>query len=162
AIDVDAAAEARRMSDVKAKLDRALADCDLLIVPRMTQIDVKDGESIPPRFYRLSDAQVAAFRDYLKQGQPMLACFGPINEPPADAFRPSALGPPGPDRLEDLLTDLGFRFGKETVLFGVEGRRPKRAKDDLLGGGAAVEVPPVVFDANEESRPPALRPAHDR
>jgi predicted nucleic acid-binding Zn-ribbon protein len=163
ALDLDAAAESRRMSDVKAKLDRALAECDLVIVPRMTHYNLKMDGVIQPRLYRLSDAQVAAFRDYLKQGKPMLACFGPIGERPADAFRMGALGPAGPDGLEDLLTDLGFRFGKETILYGVEGRRSKRSQSDLLGAGTSVDVPAVSFQGETGTgRPLALRPAHER
>jgi hypothetical protein len=163
ALDLDAAAESRRMSDVKAKLDRALADCDLVIVPRMTHYNLKIGGTIQPRLYRLSDAQVAAFRDYLRQGKPMLACFGPTSERPTDAMGLTALGPPGPDGLENLLTDLGFRFGKETVLFSVEGKRTKRARSDPLGAGATVEVPPVSFQGGTGAgRPLGLRPRTER
>jgi hypothetical protein len=163
ALDLDAAAESRRMSDLKAKLDRALADCDLVIVPRMTHYNLKIGGTIQPRLYRLNDAQVAAFRDYLRQGKPMLACFGPINERPTDAMGLTALGPPGPDGLEDLLTDLGFRFGKETILFGVEAKQTKRSRTDPLGAAATVEVPPVSFDAGTGTgRPLAMRPRTER
>jgi hypothetical protein len=163
ALDLDAAAESRRMSDVRAKLDRALAECDLVIVPRMTQYNLKMDGVIQPRLYRLSDAQVAAFRDYLKQGKPMLACFGPTGERPADAMRLTGLGPPGPDGLEDLLTDLGFRFGKETVLFGVESKRTKRSQTDPLGAGTSVEVPAVSFQGETGTgRPLALRPSRER
>src|SRR5262249_24962651 len=142
---------------------RALADCDLVIVPRMTHYNLKMDGIIQPRLYRLSDAQVAAFRDYLKSGKPMLACFGPTGERPADAMRLGGLGPAGPDGLEDLRTDLGFRFGKETVLFGVEGKRSKRSQTDPLGAGTSVDVPAVSFQGETGTgRPLALRPRQER
>jgi hypothetical protein len=147
AIDQDAVAESRRMSDVKAKLDRALADCDMLIVPRLTQYKLKTGFSIESRLYRLNDAQVAAMRDFLKRGKPILACFGPTNEPEPEDPGLAQLGPAGADGLEDLLIQLGFRFGKETVLFGVESKHSRRASStDPLSAGATAEVPPVSFE----------------
>jgi hypothetical protein len=162
-LNLDAIAEARRMTDIRAKLERDLADCDLLIVPRITQLRLKNNEYINPRFYRLSEAHVAAFKDFMKQGKPVLACFGPIGEMPGDAMRMGVLGPAGPDGMEDLLKDLGIRLGKETVLFTRESKRSLRGRGGLLGGGGASEIPAVRFDpASGTGRPLILRPATDR
>jgi hypothetical protein len=144
-LNVESLAEQRRIADLKAKTDRILADCDLLIVPRMTLFNVARGEAIPNRVYRLDDAQVAGIKDFLKAGKPVLACFGPINESPnrmmgADPF--SA----GPDKLEDALAEMGIKMGRQTVLFNVESKSFAERRGGLLVLGANVEVPPVEFD----------------
>src|SRR5207248_9088240 len=71
-LNVDESAEQRRLTDLKAKLDHAIADCDLLIVPRMTIRNVIFGDRIPNRFYRLDESQAAAVKDFLKAGKPLL------------------------------------------------------------------------------------------
>ncbi|HZT83095.1 MAG TPA: hypothetical protein VFA26_22900 [Gemmataceae bacterium] len=158
-VNTDAVAESRRMTDLKAKLDRALADCDLVIVPRFTLENVAKGFLIQPRLHKLNALQVAALRDYMARGKPLLACFGPLSERPEDAFGLERLGPPGPDGLEDLLSDLGIHLGKQTVLFTAEGRQ---SLEGLLGG-AATEVPPVVFTWKPGAgRPLELRPRDQR
>jgi hypothetical protein len=140
--------EDRRQTDVQAKLTRLLSECDLLIVPRMTLRNLIVGDRIPARLYRLDDAQVQAVKAFLKSGKPVFACFGPTNEP-ADR---RAMGPTGPDGLEDLLGQLGIQFGGETVLFNVEGKAFAERRSSLLASGADVKVPPVLFDV-----PPAVR-----
>ena len=62
-----------------------------------------------------------AIKDFLKAGQPVLACFGPTNAPREGVPQPED---EQPDALEDLLTQLGIHFGKQTVLFDDEGRWP--------------------------------------
>jgi hypothetical protein len=165
-LNVDAAAEQKRMSDVKAKLERALAECDLLIVPRMTLQDIRmypGLPNVPGRFYRLGDAQVEATKDFLRQGKPILACFGPINERRGDDEQMRDFGPAGPDGLEDLLTELGLRFGKQTVLFNVESKQSRRRRTGLLSQDAAAEVPAVLFDWQAgEGRPFSRKEALQR
>jgi hypothetical protein len=162
-LNVDNLAEQRRIADLKAKTDRILADCDLLIVPRMTLFNVARGEMIPNRVYKLDDAQVAGIKDFLKAGKPVLFCFGPINESPRSmGMDPSSMGP---DKLEDALTDLGIKMSHQTVLFNVESKSFAERRGGLLVLGANVEVPPVEFDWPpgagrptlmdvDESRPP--------
>src|SRR5439155_535728 len=105
-LNVEEAAEQRRMTDLRAKLERLLADCDLLLVPRMTLRNAAQGDSINPRVYQLDNAQVEALADFVKSGKPVLACFGPMASPG---------GPPaGPDSLEELFARLGVKFGKQT------------------------------------------------
>jgi hypothetical protein len=143
--------EERRMTDVKAKMLKLLADCDLLIVPRMTQQDLTavPPDTIAAQFYPLSDAQAEAIKEFMKWGRPVLACFGPANEP-ADPRMP---GPGGPDALERALGDLGIQFGKQTVLFMSEGRAfAERRSAGIFGGAAKVDIPPVKFQAPPEKR----------
>jgi hypothetical protein len=144
-LNVDTASEQRRMTDLKAKLDRVLADCDLLIVPRMTIRNVVIGDRIPERLHHLDDAQVAAVKDFIRAGKPILACFGPANENPSDVMRLSQLGPGGPDGLERLLNQLGIQFGKQTILYNVETKSFAERRTGLLAAGVNVEVPPVEF-----------------
>jgi hypothetical protein len=138
-LNAEDAAEQRRMTDLKAKLDRSLADCDLLVIPRMTLRNLILGDRIPSRFYKLDDSQVNAVRDFIASGKPVLACFGPANEP---ADNPPE---PGGDALEDLFGKLGIRFGKQTVLFNVEADAFAERGQDFQKGGSSVEVPPVSF-----------------
>jgi hypothetical protein len=144
-LNVPALEEQQRMTDVKAKMERLLADCDLLLVPRMTLRNLaEDFENIPNRLYKLDEPQVEAIKSFLKSGKPLLACFGPTNTSPEEG--PGRPGDNEADGLEKLLAELGVKFGKETVLFDaeVEALADSRAGAEL--GGAQVEVPPVLFD----------------
>jgi hypothetical protein len=141
-LNVDTLAEQRRIADLKAKMERAVADCDLLIVPRMTLRNVTIGDAIPNYIYRLEEAQVEAVRDFLKSGKPVLALFGPPNESPDRQTPPTR----GPDALEDLFVKLGIKFGKQTVLFDVESESFAERRTGLLIAGSDVEVPPVEFE----------------
>jgi hypothetical protein len=162
-LNVDAIAGSRRMTDLKAKFARELAECDLLIVPRLTQVNLRKEFVISPRIHRLNDAQTAAVQDFLKKGKPVLALFGPTNEPrpPADPRQPPP-PPPEADDLENLLSDLGIRFGKETILFGKEGKLSGQ-HDDLGAGERTVKLPSLRFDGKTGTgRPLALRTDKDR
>jgi hypothetical protein len=143
-LNVENLAEQRRMADLKAKTDRILADCDLLIVPRMTVFNVSRGEFIPNRVYKLDEGQVAGIKDFIRAGKPVLFCFGPVNQPPdrMDMMEDAA----GPDKLEGVLTDLGIQMARQTVLFNVESKSFAEKRGGLLVLGANVEVPPVAFD----------------
>lgn len=145
-LNVPALRERQRMTDVQAKMSRLLADCDVLIVPRMTLRNVADRfENVPARLYNLDEPQVEAIKDFLKSGKPLLACFGPSNSSADD--RPARPGDDQPDGLEKLLGDLGIQLGKQTVLFDreVEGFADTRADIDL-GSGQLEPPPPVLFD----------------
>jgi hypothetical protein len=162
-LNVPALREQQRMTDVQAKMNRLLADCDVLIVPRMTLRNVADRfENVPARLYNLDEPQVEALKDFLKAGKPILACFGPANSSPDD--RPARPGDDQPDGLEKLLGDLGIKFGKQTVLFDreVEGFADARADADL-GSGQLEPPPPVLFDWQPGvGRPLGHRPASDQ
>ncbi len=148
-LQVESLEEQRRLTDVKAKMDRALADCDLLILPRMTLRDVTDPRfNLPAEFHRLDDAQVASIKDFLKAGKPVVACFGPVNDAPDE---PSMA--PGPDGVEKMLEDLGFKLSKQAVLFdseigalaeyqaALQGKRPP----DWMSRGDENDVPPLLL-----------------
>ncbi len=161
-LDVDALQESRRMSDVKAKLDRALADCDLLFIPRLTRR--VNGSLVPNRVHRLSEGQVASIKEFLQAGKPVLACLGPVNEP---SDLPPDTG--GPDGLEGLLGELGVRLGKQTVLFNVDARSFADRRVNPLRVEEGVKVPALDFEtptatsrgvwgrANEGAEPPPLQ-----
>lgn len=154
-LNVEGAVEQRRMTDLKAKLNRLTADCDLLFIPRMTLRNVNIGDRIPSRLYRLDDSQVAAVKDFLKAGKPIFACFGPDNDPPdrSDPFSAAE-----PDKLEDALRELGFRFAKQTVLFNVESKSFAERRSGLLVSGANIEVPPVEFEVKPEDKDAIVKP----
>src|SRR5262249_45088479 len=128
-LNVDSLGEQRRISDLKAKTDRLLADCDLLILPRATLINVARGEAIPNYLYKLDDAQVAGVKDFLKAGKPVLFCFGPVNESP-NARMDMAMA--GGDQLEDELAKMGIKLAKQTVLFNVESKSFAERRGGLL------------------------------
>lgn len=136
--------EERRMKDLKGKLGKLLSECDLLVVPRMTLRDVISGYAIPPRLHRLDDVQTAAIRDFMVAGKPVLACFGPNNEPPE---RRGARPASSDDPLENLLTQLGIVFGKQTVLFGADSKALAERRSNPLATGSSVKTPPLRFDA---------------
>lgn len=138
----DSLAEKRRITDLRAKTERLLAESDLLILPRMTLFNVARGERIGNWVYRLDQAQSDAVQAFLKAGKPVLVCLGPVNEPAGG--RPDPMD--GPDRLEDLLRDLGFRLPKQTILFNVESKSFAERRSGIVIMGTSVEVPPVKFD----------------
>jgi hypothetical protein len=149
-LNVEGLAEQRRIADLRAKLSRLLADCDLLIVPRWTLLNVARGERIPSWVYHLEEAQLEAVKDFVKSGKPALFCLSPSNEPP-DAPPPPGLAG-GPDRLKPLLEDLGFRLPQQTILFDVEGESLAEQQSGLILLGPQAEVPTVQFDWPEEAR----------
>lgn len=156
-LNLDALAEQRRVSDLRAKLTQALADCDLLIVPRMTIRNIHvEGDTIPYRLYKLDDGQVAAIKEFLKAGKPVLACFGPDNEPGGRMAPPDAAGP---DPLEDLLGQLGIKFAKQTVLFDAEAETFAEQRLNPLATGSGSLVPPLDLDWRSGAGRPTGRPA---
>lgn len=144
-LQVENLQEQRRISDLKAKTERMLADCDLLILPRMTLFNVArvPPEVIPNQVYKLDNAQVEAIKDFLKKGKPVLACFGPPNEPSGLGMPPPSTKP---DDLEKLFNELGFQLPRQTILFNVESKAFAQRRGGLLILGANVEVPSVRFE----------------
>src|SRR5436190_20962425 len=128
----------------------------MLLVPRLTLRNLTSSppDFIPARLYRLDDVQAQAIKEFMKAGKPVLACFGPPNEPAAG--RPP--GPTGPDTLEDLFAQLGIQFGKQTVLYTSEGRAFAERRSSLFAIGARAEVPPVQFEAPPNKRATLFNP----
>jgi hypothetical protein len=142
--------EDRRQTDVQEKLARQLAECDLLILPRMTIMNLANRRSIPNELYKLDAEQVKAIRAYLQAGKPLLACLGPVNDA-EDRQAPPMLGSE-PEPLEQLLTEIGIRLGRQTVLYNVEADALAELKTNPFGSTAdEVRVPPLDLDSSESS-----------
>ncbi len=139
---VEDLAEQKRITDLRAKFNRLLADCDMLVIPRPTLFDiVVRDERIPNRAFTLDEAQQEGIKDFIKSGKPVLFCLGPANEPED--------GPPdfsGADPLEKMLESLGLTLTKQTILFDVEAEAMADKGERTLMVGAAVDVPPAELD----------------
>lgn len=142
-LNINNLSEQKRISDLGAKMNRLLADVDLLIVPRMTFLDIPRRDIILNRAHKLDDTQLSSIKDFMKAGKPVLFLLGPANEPKRDLEMPD-FG--GPDALESLLADLGFKMPKQTVLYNVETKSFAERRGNLIIQGTQVEVPPVEFD----------------
>jgi hypothetical protein len=139
--------EGRRLTDLKEKARRVFNGCDLLIIPRLTLYNIYDPQQplwIPASEYHLDDLQLAALKEYLKQGKPVLACFGPTNEPGGEADEANPT-PPRPDSLELLLSELGIQFGRQTVLYKAEEKAFSDRRARGRPGGVNVDLPPLTF-----------------
>jgi hypothetical protein len=142
-LPVENLAEQRRITDVRAKFSRVLADVDLLVVPRATLLNVLQGSTIPARYYPMDAAHIEAIKDYMKSGKPVLFCLGPMmNEPenptPYDVSK---------DSLENLLSAFQVQMPNQAVLFGSEGEALAEIEDrDEPPGGGLVDIPAADFD----------------
>lgn len=142
-LNVDNLAEQRRITDLRAKMNRLLADIDLLVIPRPTTMNLVRGEMIPPRIHALDAAQIDAIKDFMKTGKPVLFCLGPAN-PPAEAFDPSDASKDG---LDDLVSSLGIQMPNQTIVFDEEAEAMSdRGERGGLPQGAEVELPPAGFE----------------
>jgi len=143
-LNVDELEEKQRIKDVRLKMNRTLADCDLLVIPRVTLVDIPEDTVIPrsvPNFvHKLHDPQFDALKDFIKSGKPVLFCLGPSNDFPDEP-------PSADDSIEKLLDELGFKLPKQTVLFSVEtDAYAQQAKGDFSGSeNTKVEIPPATF-----------------
>ncbi|MCI0639845.1 MAG: hypothetical protein L0Y70_12280, partial [Gemmataceae bacterium] len=107
--------EVRRITDLRAKFNRVLADLDLLVLPRQTIHDVALGWVWPYEWYKLDAAHIDAIKDFMKAGKPVLFCMGP---PLSGPRRPG----PGPasDEIDQLLNSLGIEMPAQAILFNSE------------------------------------------
>ena len=144
-LNVPALKEQQRMTDVKAKMARLLADCDLLIVPRMTLRNVADEfENIPAGSTRWTMRRWRRSRTSSRRASRCWPASGrPTRRRTRDRAGPATIAATG---WKTLLGQLGVKFGKETVLFDseVEALADSRAGAEL--GGGQFEAPPVLFD----------------
>lgn len=150
--------EDRRNTDLKAKTAKMLAECDMLIIPRLTVKDITTGYRIPPRLYRFDDFQVAAIKEFLKAGKPVLACFGSQLEPLQQTRMPSM----GRDNLEDLFAELGIKFGKQMVLFGADSKAFAERRSNIFATASSVEWPTVRFEPPNDAISGAFKSAIDK
>lgn len=137
----ETAYEARRGSDVKTKFASAVAECDILIIPRMTVMDIARRGVIESWLYNLSADQADVVREFIAAGKPVLAMFGPIK---VGQGGPGA--EPEPDPVEELFARLGVEFGNQTLVYDVEAQAAAERQDEVLGGGGSVDIPGLVFD----------------
>lgn len=133
------AAENRRIADVKAKLQQYVADCDLLIVPRLTTVDIAKGEIIPPGLFNASKDQAEVVREFIAAGKPVLFAMGPTN-----VDRRGFGSDPAGDDVEALLPRLGIELGRQTVVTDEEAQAMAERQSDALG--STVDLPPLLFD----------------
>jgi hypothetical protein len=143
-LNIDELREAQRMKDVKAKLDRALAECDLLFIPRLTRRQ-NGFLAAPYAFHRFSDAQLASIKEFVESGKPIFACLGPANEPrdPTAGMPPE----PPPDSFDRMLADLGVRLGKQTILFSADSKAFTDRRLNPFRTDDGARVPPLDFEA---------------
>jgi hypothetical protein len=127
--------EARRNANVKQKFAAAVADADMLIIPRHTVMDVVRGGAIPPALYKLSTEQVEVAREFIAAGKPVLFGFGPTNVE-------NRRGPQDdtPDEMEQLLARFGIELGTQTVLSDKDAQQmgERRGDEDQLQGDPEV------------------------
>jgi hypothetical protein len=142
--------EDRRVTDLRAKLERLVSECDLLIIPRHTliNISIRPPQFINPPIFRLSAPQIDVIKEFMKKGKPVLACIGPNNDPDS---------PPSFEALDDferLIGERGVELGRQTILFDSEmkGFAAREAGDAL--GGSPTEIPPVTFPAGPADKAP--------
>ncbi len=122
----------RRAADVKAKLTAAVADCDLLILPRLTSMNLVNGQVISPSLYPLVKAQTDVVREFLAAGKPVLFAFGPTS---------GGRGLGGTtDENELTLQRLGIELGNQTVLTVEEAAAMKKP---ATLGDRSVQLPPL-------------------
>jgi len=161
--DQEAVAEGQRQTDLNKKLTTLLSDCDVLVIARMTLIDTSIGDVVPSALHQLDENQLAAVKEFMVAGKPVLFCTGPTNEPPGPE---EERRPPQPiDGLEFLMNEVGFAFAPQAVLFDSEAEA--YATNQVLSfgrGGGAETVPPLEFPQGEVSitarldRPGTLKP----
>src|SRR5262249_12485157 len=127
-----------------------LVDCDLLFIPRLTRLG--DGRPLDrPSIHNLSREQAEALKEVIKSGTPVLACLGPTSQegpalPPAAAER---------DELERVLSGVGFRLNRQTVLFSDDTRDLEEGAIAFFRRSEPVKIPALDFAA---VTPPDPRP----
>ena len=133
------AAENRRITDVQAKLRQYVADADLLIVPRLTVLDIARWNRsgvIPPGLFNLSKEQGEVVREFVAAGKPVLFALGPTNfDIPGDR------SDQGPDLVEQMLPRLGIELGRQTIITFKEEEAIAERQNETLG--VPVQVPPL-------------------
>lgn len=132
--------ENAKITDVKVKFPRLLADVDLIIVPRFTVVNATIGSGVSPTLHTLSKEQANVIRDFMKSGKPVMACLGPISGR-------NGLQAAASDDFERLLAERGVELGRQTILYDGEAKAfSARRAGSQLGGGGPADIPPLVID----------------
>ena len=134
----DRAAESRRLTDVPAKLRQYVADADVLVVPRVSVVNIVRGETIPSSLFNVSKEQAEVVKEFVKAGKPVLFAVGPVVTDPRDP----ADG--GADDVEKLLPQFGVIPGRQTILTDEEAAAIAERQGQEFGG--KVKLTPLSFD----------------
>lgn len=146
-LNVDELVEKRRIADIELKMNRELADRDLLIIPRLTALNIPRDEVIPNRVHKLDEAQIRAIKHFMREGKAVLFLLGPTNEPDDDApFREPDAG----DEVERMLAELGIALPKQTIVFNAEAKDYNERKVGVMFAGRETELPAVKFEWQPE------------
>ena len=137
----DALMAGRREPNIKARLAAILADCDLLILNRLTVMSLSDRRSVPAGLHNLSKDQAAVIQDYLAAGKPMICCFGAADVGPRQQ-RPDE--PTGPDDVEKLVRRLGIDLAPQIIVTDVEYQAMASRQSSPFG--TSTEAPSVLVD----------------
>ena len=131
----------RREPNIKARMKAILADCDLLILNRLTVMSLSDRRAIPAGLHNLSKDQAAVIQDYLAAGKPMICCFGAADVGQRQQ-RPDE--PTGPDDVEKLIRRLGIDLGPQIIVTDVEYQAMASRQSSPFG--TSTEPPSVIVD----------------
>jgi len=127
--------ESRRAGDVKERLRRFVDSCDLLVVPRLTVLNLSKGEAIPAWLQNWSADQADVVKAFIAAGKPVLFALGPTA---GDSQR---AGREPPDaRFDDLLARFGITLGGQAIFTDVEGEAAAEGEDSF---GKGVEPPAI-------------------
>ncbi len=133
---------ARRDPNIKARLAATLADCDLLILSRLTVMSLSDRRSIPASLHNLAKEQAEVIKDYLAAGKPAICCIGAGDLGPKQQ-RPDE--PAGPDDVEKLIRRLGIELGPQIIVTELEYQSMATRQSSPFG--STVDAPPLVIHA---------------
>jgi hypothetical protein len=113
----DRAVENLRNPDLKAKLTRYTAECDLLVVPRLTVSDLLIPDAwVPAWLHSMNADQAEVVKAFVAAGKPVLFLLGPTTaDPPVEPGYD-----PTPDGAEKLLQRFGIELGSTAVVFDKE------------------------------------------
>jgi hypothetical protein len=140
--------ESRRPGEVKARMTQFVDSCDVLIVPRLTVLNLSKGEAIQAWLHNWSDEQVAVLREFIAAGKPVLFALGPTSVDNQRAGRES------PDRrLDALLGRFGITLGEQAIFTDAEGEAAAEADGDSFGKG--VEPAAIRLDTPARAGKPA-------
>ncbi len=142
---------ARRDPNIKTRLAETLADCDLLILSRLTVMSLSDRRSIPSSLHNLTKDQAEVIKDYLKAGKPAICCFGAADLGPKQQQRPDDSS--GPDDVEKLIRRLGVDLGSQIIVTDLEYQSMATRQSSPFG--TSVDAPPLQIHAAESPNPVA-------
>ncbi len=144
----DSLMAARRDPNIKARLAATLADCDLLILSRLTVMSLSERRAIPAGLHNLAKEQAEVIKNYLASGKPAICCIGSADLGPKQQ-RPEE--PSGPDDVEKLIRRLGFDLGPQIIVTEIEYQSMATRQSSPFG--SSVAAPPLVLHASTGTLP---------